>query len=147
MCFVPLQHTQTRLYCYCFQIIRNTTMNWPFIEINAKYWANSYVCSVRLYENSVICVLWFVYNIFFAHMVISPSIYKASCSFKWVYDKWPKVNSRYICFALKRTWIINYLTNCKHNQNVYSISLPNYHNLFSSNNSKYDNSYSYYRNQ
>ena len=52
MCFVPLQHTQTRLYCYCFQIIRNTTMNWPFIEINAKYWAYSYVCSVRL---------WYVY--------------------------------------------------------------------------------------
>ena len=34
-------------------------------------------------------------------MVISPSIYKASCSFKWVCDKWPKVNSRYICSALK----------------------------------------------
>ena len=78
----------------------------------------------------VICVLWFVYNIFFAHMVISPSIYKASCSFKWVCDKWPKVNSRYVCFALKRTWKSIYLTNCKHYQGICLISLPDYPTRF-----------------
>ena len=79
-----------------------------------------------------VCVLWFVYDIFFAHMVISPSIYKASCSFKWVCDKWPKVNSKYVCFALEHTWKLNYLTYCKHYQSIYSVCLPNYHNLMSS---------------